>query len=151
MNASLRTERLRGVAKKSLTRSDTGQSLGLDIRPSLAHNDDTIFPETSTVPRPHRNSTHSHRSHDDGKKLIKTLSWTGNLAASPHIESQGRHCRLSCPANPSHHRPTLPSNNKRRIGDPAKYVAASTIMAMPDRWESYSSSYLYITSIHLQN
>lgn len=57
MNASLRAERLRGVAKKSLTRSDTGHSLGLDIRPSLAHNDDTIFPETSTVPRPHSKST----------------------------------------------------------------------------------------------
>lgn len=96
---------------------------------------------TATVPP-------NHRSHDDGKKLIKTLSWTGNLAASPHIESQGRHCRLSCPANPSHHRPTLPSNNKRRIGDPAKYVAASTIMAMPDRWESYSSSYLSIYNKH---
>lgn len=53
----LRAERLRGVAKKSLTRSDTGHSLGLDIRPSLAHNDDTIFPETSTVPRPHSKST----------------------------------------------------------------------------------------------
>lgn len=67
MNASLRAERLRGVAKKSLTRSDTGHSLGLDIRPSLAHNDDTIFPETSTVPRPHRDST----SHDDGKSLLR--------------------------------------------------------------------------------